>query len=277
MDTKLLIPRQPYQVLLTEQYLKRVVLDYGISHFYEYRVSSGVSEIPTSVPDGCIDVMFYWSKDLKEMGADVIGTLLRPHAVKVHIGCHYFGVRFLPGQRLLFDRVPFAEMIEQTLPLEDNAENRLLIEKIATAPDFEGRMNAFMKMYLPKYIADGSNVALEVMNQQMIKEIMKKKGNVKIGELAADMGYSERYASRMFTGRNGITPKKFCRIIRFQNALQEIEEKCIENYQLCDIEEIGYYDEAHLIHDFKEFCGQSPVKFLNELKRERLRERLKIL
>lgn len=277
MDTKLLIPRQPYQVLLTDQYLKRVVLAYGISHFYEYRMSNGVSEIPTSVPDGCIDVMFYWSKDLNKMGADVIGTLLRPHAVKVHIGCHYFGVRFLPGQRLLFDRVPFAEMIEQAVPLGDNAENRLLIEKIATAFDFERRIDAFMKMYLPKYIADGSNAATEIMNQQMIKEIMKKKGNIKIGELAEDMGYSERYASRMFVEHNGITPKKFCRIIRFQNALQEIEERGFGDYQFCDIEEFGYYDESHLIHDFKEFCGQSPIKFINEIKRERLKDRLKIL
>ncbi|MBO5522744.1 MAG: helix-turn-helix domain-containing protein [Roseburia sp.] len=276
METKLLIPRQPYQILLSEQYLKKVVLDYGISHFYECCISDGVSEIPTSVPDGCIDVMFYWNKDLSEMGADVIGTPLRPHAIGVHVGCHYFGVRFLPGEPFVFEPLAFSELIERTVPLSDTAENRLLIEKIATAQNFEARIEVFMKMYLPKYITVCGNAAVESMNRQMIKGILEKKGNVKIGDLAWDMGYSERYASRVFAENNGITPKKFCRIIRFQNALQEIEEQGSKSYCFRDFEEIGYYDEAHLIHDFKEFCGQSPVKFINEIIREKT-ERLKIL
>ena len=145
METKLLIPRQPYQILLSEQYLKKVVLDYGISHFYECCISDGVSEIPTSVPGGCIDVMFYWNKDLSEMGADVIGTPLRPHAIGVHVGCHYFGVRFLPGEPFVFEPLAFSELIERTVPLSDTAENRLLIEKIATAQNFEARIEVFMK------------------------------------------------------------------------------------------------------------------------------------
>lgn len=277
MDTKRLIPRQPYHILLTERYLKKVVLDYGISHFYECCVSDGVSEIPTSVPDGCIDVMFYWNKDFKKMGADVLGTPLRPHAIGVHVDCHYFGVRFLPGQAVLFESLAFSELIEQSIPLNDTGDNRLLIEKIATAKDFTERIDTFMKMYLPKYIAGCGDAAVENMNRQMIREILAKKGNVKVGELAGDMGYSERYASRVFTEHNGITPKKFCRIIRFQNILQEIEEQSIGGYSFRDFEEIGYYDEAHLIHDFKEFCGQSPMKFINEIKNEKLTGRLKIL
>lgn len=276
METKLLIPRQPYQILLTDQYLKKVVLAYGISHFYECCVSDGVSEIPTSVPDGCIDVMFYWNKDLKKMGADVIGTPLRPHAIGVHVGCHYFGVRFLPGQALLFEPLPYSELIEQVIPLSNTEENRILVEKIATAKNFEERIDTFMKMYLPKYIAGSGDVAVEIMNRQMIRGILEKRGNVRVGELAGDMGYSERYASRVFTEHNGITPKKFCRIIRFQNVLQEIEEQSSGGYCFRDFEEIGYYDEAHLIHDFKEFCGQSPMKFINEIQNEKT-ERLKIL
>lgn len=277
MDTGLLIPRQPYHMLLTEQYTKKIVLEYGISHFYECRVSNGVSEIKTSVPDGCIDVMFYWSTDYRKMGADVIGTLLQPHAVKVHSGYHYFGVRFLPGQRFLFDDTPFSEMVEHAIPLQDQPENHALIEKIAMAADFESRIAAFMAYYLPKYLADKSNAVMDGISHHMLQEILNRRGNVKISELAESMGYSERYTSRMFAEKTGIAPKKFCRIIRFQNALQEIEEKCIDHYELCDISEIGYYDEAHFIHDFKTFSGQSPVKFVNDLKQERMMERLKIL
>lgn len=277
MCAEILVPRQPYQALLAERYWKKVVSDYGISHFYECCINDEVTEIATSVPDGCIDIMFYWNKDLREIGADVLGTLLRPHAVSVHAGCCYFGVRFLPGQPLLFESLPFSELIEQALPLSENEENRTLIEKIVTAQNFDERIETFMKIYLPKYILNVRDASAEVINRRMIQEILGKKGNVRIRDLAEDMGYSERYVSRIFAESSGITPKKFCRIIRFQNVLQEIEEQYMKNNVFGEYDENGYYDEAHLIHDFKEFCGKSPMRFLSEMKNERLTERLKIM
>jgi len=277
MCAKILIPRQPYQALLAERYWKKVVLNYGISHFYECCIGDGVTEIATSVPDGCIDIMFYWNKDLKEIGADVLGTLLRPHAVSVHAGCCYFGVRFLPGQPLLFESLPFSELVEQAVPLSKNEENLALLERIIMAQNFDERIEAFMKIYLPKYIVSVRDASAEIINRWMLQKILEEKGNVRVRELAESMGYSERYASRIFAQYSGITPKKFCRIIRFQNVLQEIEEQYMSNHSFWEYNENGYYDEAHLIHDFKEFCGKSPMRFLGEMKNERLTERLKIL
>lgn len=273
----MLIPRQPYQILLAEQCMMKNVLKYGISHFYEYKVGCNVSEITTAVPDGCIDIMFYWSDDFNKTGADVTGTVLRPHSVKIHEGCNYFGVRFYPGQRLLFDELSFSETVEQVVPLNCSVQNKVMIENIISAPDFNGRIDAFMKAYMPQYISKINSSTSKTENQYMISEILRQKGNVKICELADYMGYSERHFNRMFTERLGISPKKFCRIIRFQNILQEFEEKGIENYQLFDINEIGYFDEAHFIHDFKTFCGKSPIKFIREIKNEHIMERLRFV
>lgn len=277
MGTDSLIPRQPYHMLLTDQYTKKIILRYGISHFYECRVGDGVSEIPTSVPDGCIDIMFYWSHDLDEMGADVLGTLLQPHAVKVHSGCHYFGVRFLPGQHFFPGDISFSEMVEHTLPLEKRLQGAILVEQIATAASFSDRMRIFMEAYLPGYGKQMDRVRQNSLSQYAIGRIIKAHGNVTVKDLAESAGYSERNLNRVFTGEIGITPKKFSRIIRFQNALQALEEHGIRDYRLCDINEFGYYDEAHFIHDFKAFCGQSPVKFMHELQEEGMMDRLTIL
>ncbi len=264
-------------MLLTDQYTKKIVLRYGISHFYECRVRDGVSEIPTSVPDGCIDIMFYWSEDLEEMGADVLGTLLQPHAVKVHNGCHYFGVRFLPGQHFFPGDLSFSDMVERTLPLEDRRQGSLLVERIATAAEFKERMDIFMEAYLPTYRSQMDRMIKNPVNQYAIRQILQGYGNIKICDLAESAGYSERNFNRIFTGEMGISPKKFCRIIRFQNALQALEEQGLRNQGLYDINAFGYYDEAHFIHDFKSFCGLSPVKFMHEFKDQGIMDRLTIL
>ncbi len=264
-------------MLLTDQYTKKIILRYGISHFYECRVRDEVSEIPTSVPDGCIDIMFYWSDDLEEMGADVLGTLLQPHAVKVHKGCHYFGVRFLPGQHFFLRDFSFSDMVERTLPLEDRRPGALLVERIAMATGFRERMDVFMETYLPTYWSQMERMIKKPVNQYAIGQIMQEHGNIRICDLAARVGYSERNFNRIFTGEIGISPKKFCCIIRFQNALQALEEYGLRDQDSYDINAFGYYDEAHFIHDFKAFCGLSPVKFVHEFMEEGIMDRLTIL
>ena len=65
----------------------------------------------------------------------------------------------------------------------------------------------------------------------------------------------------MFKEHVGVTPKDFLKVIRFQNAIQQIEKQI--SVKWTDIAyDSGFYDQSHFIADFKKFSGYTPAQYL---------------
>lgn len=273
MKESLLIPRQPFMPMLTNTYYKKVMNQYGISHFYTFIVKKGITEISTSIPDCCIDIMFYWNKSRSSIGANIVGSLLSPHGIQVKEGYEYFGIRFMPGEIPSNMNLLLGEAIEQSIPLKDFIDDSGLIERIAMAQNFQERIQIYMNYYEPLYQTKEIRYGKEELNRYIIYRILTNQGNIKIGSLAEDSGYSGRYITTVFAERNGITPKQFCEIIRFQNMVQEMEGE--QNMDI--LYKLGFYDQSHFCNVFKRYSGRSPQEFMKELKQEKFNERLKVI
>jgi len=97
-----------------------------------------------------------------------------------------------------------------------------------------------------------------------VRRITVGKGSTDIAALARELGLSVRQLERRFAARVGLAPKEFCRIQRFTNVFRVLGEpsrKCdwVETALSC-----GYYDQAHLIRDFKTLTGSTPAILLAE-------------
>jgi AraC-like DNA-binding protein len=57
----------------------------------------------------------------------------------------------------------------------------------------------------------------------------------------------------------GVSPKQFARIVRFQRALRVAKHGASWSTVAT---EAGYYDQAHLIAEFRELAGTTPAAFL---------------
>jgi transcriptional regulator GlxA family with amidase domain len=76
-----------------------------------------------------------------------------------------------------------------------------------------------------------------------------------VAEVAARLGVQARQLERRFKLRVGLSPKYFARIRRFQRVFPEVEGAgWVEAAAAC-----GYYDQAHLIRDFRAFAGEPPA------------------
>jgi AraC-like DNA-binding protein len=65
----------------------------------------------------------------------------------------------------------------------------------------------------------------------------------------------------MFREHVGLTPKLFCRIRRFQDALNRTAGgKRVVWAQLAA--DCGYFDQAHFVRDFQAFSGINPTAYL---------------
>jgi AraC-like DNA-binding protein len=72
---------------------------------------------------------------------------------------------------------------------------------------------------------------------------------------------SPKQFTRIFSENVGSNPKEYIRIIRFQRALFVLQNNInISMTQLAY--ECGYYDQPHLIREFKSFSGYTPKEYL---------------
>ncbi|MBQ5331934.1 MAG: AraC family transcriptional regulator, partial [Oscillospiraceae bacterium] len=97
-------------------------------------------------------------------------------------------------------------------------------------------------------------------------------GNVKISDLTAYTALSVRSLQRHFASQTGISPKALCSLIRYQLLWQEIALG--NGTALLDaVEKYGYYDQAHLLNDFRKRHLMSPaeaIKYLSDRKNCRI-------
>lgn len=90
------------------------------------------------------------------------------------------------------------------------------------------------------------------------REIFGKQGCVRISDLAAQTGLSLRQFERSFTQSIGLGPKIYARIARFEAAVRSRERSPKKSWAAiaCDL---GYYDQMHMVHDFRHLSGDSPT------------------
>jgi AraC-like DNA-binding protein len=90
---------------------------------------------------------------------------------------------------------------------------------------------------------------------EAVRQIAESRGLRDIASLARDLGLSTRQLERRFREQTGLSPKRFARVRRFQSVFPAIEagHGWASAAAAC-----GYWDQAHLVRDFREFAGEPP-------------------
>lgn len=84
-------------------------------------------------------------------------------------------------------------------------------------------------------------------------------GEARVEQVAARLGVTARHLRRVFTESVGIGPKEFARTVRLQRAVRMAATSSDwANIAVC----AGYYDQAHLIAEFRDLVGLTPGAFL---------------
>lgn len=99
-----------------------------------------------------------------------------------------------------------------------------------------------------------SNTAKVIFATEMI---VKHQGNISIKELNKLSFMSKSSMEQHFNEKIGLTPKSFSRIIRFQKIFEEIKSQEKRDW-IKVVDQYGYYDQSHFIHDFRHFFGYNP-------------------
>ncbi|MFC0527764.1 helix-turn-helix domain-containing protein [Phytohabitans kaempferiae] len=81
-----------------------------------------------------------------------------------------------------------------------------------------------------------------------------------VADTADRLGWTTKRLARLFSAHVGLAPKRFARIRRFQRLLSAAAARGEGDWARLAAE-CGYHDQAHMIHDFRAFAGQSPTEY----------------
>ena len=94
-----------------------------------------------------------------------------------------------------------------------------------------------------------------------VSTFVAQQGISSVATVTRETGLSPRRFIEVFRREVGLPPKTFCRILRFQRALKLMGAK--PSFGLTGLAlDCGYYDQAHLIRDFKDLGGITPTAYL---------------
>jgi AraC-like DNA-binding protein len=198
------------------------------------------------LPDGCADLLLTQSSSAATLSAVGPMTSYRDHALAA--GERMVGVRFRPGRWSGVLAIPGERIVDAIVPLEElwGARARGLLERLANTASAEECASAIGSA-LPRETVAGPV-------ERAVAFLERAGGLVDVGDLAREAGMSERQFRRVCLAKTGLTPKFLARVLRFRTAAARVENSRAVDLAL----DCGYYDQAHLIRDFREFAGRTP-------------------
>ena len=94
--------------------------------------------------------------------------------------------------------------------------------------------------------------------------VLGRRGRIQVPALAEQACMSQRQFERRFTREIGLPPKLYARIARFESALESKALSTTESWTEIT-NRLGYFDQMHLIKDFREFSGEVPTSLISQL------------
>ena len=180
-----------------------------------------------------------------------------------HVGRDFmvFQVQFQPGALFRLTGLPAHELTNTFIDAEAvfSSEIRLVSERLSYTRHYT-EMIPIVENFLLYLVSRAKRRALRPIDK-VGQFMLKQPVAASLDWLANQACLSQRQFYRQFVEREGISPKLYARIARFENAMK-CKNAQPEKDWLSVAVELGYYDYQHLVRDFKEFTSLTPNGFL---------------
>jgi AraC-like DNA-binding protein len=90
---------------------------------------------------------------------------------------------------------------------------------------------------------------------------MLQRGGTGVGRLAEETNLSPKHFVHEFERQVGVTPKYFGRIQRLQRTIVLVGHRSRVDWPEVALDG-GFYDQAHLINEFRRLIGLTPTEYL---------------
>ena len=223
------------------------------------------------IPDGSADAIFmlngnYLRHDERNQVENLVEhcSFVTPfrHAVKVYQKPHTtcLVIRFKPEAIQALTGASLGELDQPVYPLEHILPELadLAMNQIYKKNHPENIILKIMDWLTRKQLEPTSNPLVSLF----ISRTIRQRGVIVIKDFCNEMDVHKSTLEKSCKHITGYTPKEYARIIRFNFLLNRVLFTPMNLTEACY--EMGYFDQSHMIRDFRKVTGTSPTDFIDK-------------
>lgn len=193
--------------------------------------------------------------DLVACHAFVAGPFTEAQVVRTSRMARIAGVVFQPGGVCAFVPWPVEALRDGEVPMPDlwGDDGRDLADHLAHEQTPARLLDALEAALLRRLEADRRPAAA------MQSALIKLEEGQRVTSVASAVGLSRSTLTRRLLEGVGLSPKGWASLTRFQAAARQIASGQRDYAEVAL--DAGYYDQAHLIHDFRRYSGLTPARY----------------
>jgi AraC-like DNA-binding protein len=234
----------------------------------------GISDVVTPYPPTPFQSLIFYCNNRVSMGRiDKENFEKQPHTVligpqfsrvniKIHNKLSAIRVDFLPGGIYRMLGRPMHELFDGGFDALDffGKGMRRINEQLQHIPNLEEG-----KRIVEKFLLDQVTGLKEILPfDSAMRVLLNQNGNMSIEKTASLSCLSVKQFERKCKERIGMNPKMYARILKFSKAYR-LHEASPQLSWTKIAYEAGYYDQMHMIRDFKVFAGVNPTVIEQQL------------
>ena len=234
---------------------------------YENRSNDPAPEV--IVADGFPELIIHFGSPFSEIEHDgqlrqqpraiLCGQLTEPLTLHGSVDAGMIGIRLHPSGMAPFVSDSMRRFTDKRVSASDIfSDIDQLSEQIWKSCNDAQRVAACCRFLKCAIDIDGDNVGV----RNALEKIQQTSGCISVESLANLMGMSRRSLELSFQNTVGTSPKMYCRITRFRRLYDAVSENGLSVNWVQTALRSGFFDQSHLIRDFRQFTGDSPSSFL---------------
>ena len=245
-----------------DQFIQALIYFEGIQHGHsvDRLLPNGETEILIDFHD--TPQFIYDNESLKEIQAcnHVWAAGIRTEPITIPAGsmASMMVVSFKKGMSYPFYPFPVSEIADHVLDsdLIWGDQFALVREQMLETKDIDRRFALMEGFLLAKF---ASRLSVDECVAFAVREMSRNPLRLNIERMNAKIGYSQKHFISIFKKRVGLTPKAYLKIMRFQKAVDAIQQIDAADIDWAAVsQDCGFYDQSHFINDFKVFSGFTP-------------------
>lgn len=239
------------------RYLPSEKLGYFIKHFWVVHWDfTGLSPYSQDViPNPCVNMV------IEENNSRIYGVSKQKFSKLLKGKGTVLGVKFKPGAFYPFIQTPVSRITNHSIDIQDVfGIKATTIENLIFSQEETGmvqRIEDFMQKRLSK---KDPNI---IIINQIIDRIIEDRAITKVDQICKYFHINKRRLQRIFNQYVGVNPKWVIKLYRLQNAAETIDNEQSDDMLQLAID-LGYFDQAHFIRDFKLFVGKTPAEYARQ-------------
>lgn len=209
------------------------------------------------IPHPCVNIIF------EQRRSAVYGVAHGRSAHRLEGAGHVFGIKFKPGGFRPFLRVPVATLTNTSINLRDafGVDCRALETTILSIDQPQTQIDLIEQFLRERLPSPDPRVDLI---DQMVGRIVSDRTIVKVDQIVERFKIHKRALQRLFREYIGVSPKWIIKRYRLHDAADQVAAGGVVDWPKLALE-LGYFDQAHFINDFKLIVGRTPADYARQL------------